>query len=109
MQVFEKEFDALTGVTTIYGIEDGKFIVKSVQNITPHLEQNKAKRDDPDFTKRMIKANILPAVSIPDAVCLKMRREDGFDPYTASAKDLRLFLRKNRDKYSYLFTTEARI
>lgn len=109
MQVFEKEFDALTGVSTIYAIEDGKFIVKSVQDVAPHLEQNKAKREDPDFTKRMIRANILPAVSIPDAVCLKMRREDGFDPYTASARDLRIFLRKNRGKYGYLFTTEARI
>lgn len=107
--VFETEFDPLTGLYTSMGVEDGKFFVRYAQDVQKHMERNNALRNTDDYTKAGIKANMWHTVHIPDSVCLKMKVEDGFDPYTASARDLRLFLRKNRDKYGHLFVTRGRI
>jgi hypothetical protein len=109
MRIFEKEFDPLTGVMTVWGADDGKLVVKSMQDIGPMLERAKRLRNAADYTKTGIKQNFMHAVHIPDSVGLKMRTEDGFDMYTATARELREFLRKNRDKYGYLFVTEGRI
>ena len=107
--IIHKEYDALTGVQRTYAVEDGQLRVNTAQDLTPHFEMTKARRDDPEYTKTAIKANILPAVHIPDVVCHEMKTKHGFDVYTADALELRLFLRKHRDEYSYLFMTDARI
>jgi hypothetical protein len=46
-------------------------------------------------------------VRLTDADCLKMMVEDGFNPYTAPAKDLRKHLSRHRDKYRHLLVTEG--
>jgi len=109
MTILGKEYDALTGMTKTYAAEDGKFIVHTSQDLNPHFEMTKSRRDDPEYTRMAIKNNILPAVHIPDVVCHEIKRKHGFDVYKASALELRIFLRKHRDEYSYLFMTEARI
>lgn len=109
MSIIHQDYDRLTGLKRTYAIEDGEFRIHTEQDLTPHFEMTKARRDDPEFTKTAIKANVLPAVHIPDVVCHEIKTKHGFDVYKASALELRQFLRKHRDEYSYLFMTEARI
>lgn len=109
MPIIHKEYDKLSGVQTTFAIEDGQLRVNKSQDLTPHFEMTRARRDDPEYTKTAIKANILPAVHLPDVVCHEIKKKHGFDVYTASALELRQFLRKHRDEYSYCFMTEARI
>ena len=66
-------------------------------------------RNAPEYSANGIKKNLWHTVHIPDIVMLKMKMEDGFDCYTASAKEIRQFLRRNRDKYGNLFTTGGQI
>lgn len=109
MRIFENSFDPLTGVQTIIGAEDGKMVVKTLQDVAPHLDYSNALRNAPAYAKAGIKKSFMHAVHIPDAVGMKMKTEDGFDMYSASARELRDFLRKHRDKYAYLFVTEGRV
>jgi len=109
MRVFENTIDPVTGVQTIVGAEDGKMVVKTLQDVAPHLDHTKTLRNNADYAKAGIKSSFMHAVHIPVSVCLKMRTEDGFDIYMATARETREFLRKHRDKYGYLFVTEGRV
>lgn len=109
MTIIHKEFDNLTGLQKTFAVEDGQLRVHTAQDLTPHFDMTKARRDDADYTKIAIKANLLPAVHLPDVVCHQIKEKHGFDVYRASALELRQFLRKHRDEYSYCFMTEARI
>lgn len=109
MPIFHKEHDKLTGLTRSFAFEDGQMRVHTEQDLAPHFAMTKARRDDPEYTKTAIAANMLPAVHLPDVVCHEIKTKHGFDVYTASALELRQFLRKHRDEYGYCFMTEARI
>ena len=109
MRVFEKTYDPLTGITTTVGSEDDKLVVKTEADLTPHLDHTAALRNDPEYSKRGIKKDLWHAIHIPMIAILKMKMEDGFDVYAASAKEVRQFLVKNRDKYGYLFVTEGKV
>lgn len=109
MRIFEKSYDPFTGITTTIGGEDDKLIVKSDADVTAALEYAKKLRNAPEYTKQGIKDNLWHTVHIPDIVILKMKMEDGFDVYSSSARELRQFLNKNRDKYGYLFVTEGKM
>lgn len=109
MPIIHKEYDKLTGLATTFAVEDGKLKVHKSEDLAPHFAMTQARRDDPEYTKTAIKANMLPAVHLPDVVCHEIKQKHGFDVYKASALELRQFLRKHRDEYSYCFMTEARI
>ncbi len=109
MKVFEKTYDPFTGVTTTIGGEDDKLIVKSDADVSAALDYAQKLRNAPEYSKQGIKHNLWHTVHIPDIVILKMKMEDGFDAYTATAKELRQFLTKNRDKYGNLFVTEGKM
>lgn len=109
MRIFEKSFDPMTGVTTTIGAEDGKLIVKSDQDVGPSLEYTKNLRNADEYSRGGIKRGLWHTVHIPDVVALKMKLEDGFDIYATSARELRQFLSRNRDKYGYLFVTEGKV
>lgn len=102
-------FDPLTGMTTTMVVEDGKFKINYSQDNEAIYERMQKLRNAPEYSAQGIKNNLWHAVHITDADCMKMIVEDGFDPYKESAKDLRAFLRKNRDKYGHLFATAGRI
>lgn len=109
MRVFEKTYDPLTGVTTTIGSEDDKMVVKSDADLTPSLNYTGELRNNPEYSRQGIKRDLWHAVHIPMIAILKMKMEDGFDVYTASAKEVRQFLVRNRDKYGYLFVTEGKL
>ena len=109
MRIHGREFDALTGTETAYGSGDGKMIVKTMQDVEPSLDALRERRNDPQFAKDGIKRNFQFCIHIPDSVGMKMRTEDGFDMWQASAKDLREFIVKRRDKYGYLFATAGKV
>ena len=108
MRIHGSEFDPITGIETVYGSEDGKMKVATMQDVEPTLEALKRRRDDPQFAKDGIKRNFQFCVHIPDSVCLQMRKE-GFDVYESSAKELRDYIVKNRDRYGYLFATAGKV
>jgi hypothetical protein len=105
----ERQFDPLTGLVTTFKVEDGELRVNYSQDNEAIYERLQKLRNAPDFAKQGIKNNFQQVVHITDADCMKMIVEDGFNPYTESAKDLRLHLRKNRDKYGHLFVTTGQI
>lgn len=107
--IFEQSIDPLTGVKTVMGVEDDKFFIHTAEDVQAHIERNTALRNSDEYTKQGIKNNLWHCVHIPDSALAKMLVEDGFDGYSASAAELRQFLRKNRDKYGYLFTTNGQI
>ena len=104
-----QEFDQLTGLKTTFKVEDGELRVNYSQDNEAIYERLQKLRNEPEFAKNGIKNNLQQVVHITDADCMKMIVEDGFNPYTESAKALRLHLRKNRSKYSHLFVTAGQI
>lgn len=109
MRVFEKTFDPLSGITTTIGSEDDKLVVKYDADVTPSLDHATKLRNAPEYSASGIKNNLWHTVHIPEIVALKMKMEDGFDCYAASAKEVRQFLARNRDKYGNLFVTAGKI
>ena len=109
MRVFEKTYDPYTGITTTIGGEDDKLVVKSDADVSAALDYATKLRNAPGYAKQGIKQNFMHAVHIPDIIMLKMKMEDGFDCYTASAKEIRQFLVRNRDKYGNLFVTGGKV
>lgn len=107
MRVFEKTYDPVTGITTTIGSEDDKMVVKTDADVSAALDYAQKLRNSAEYSKAGIKAGLWHTVHLPDIVILKMKMEDGFDAYSASAKELRQFLAKNRDKYGHLFVTEG--
>ena len=105
MRIFEKSHDNFTGITTTIGAEDNKLVVKYDADVSAALDYATKLRNAPEYSANGIKKNFWHTVHIPDIVILKMKMEDGFDCYTASAKEIRMFLRKNKDKYGNLFVT----
>lgn len=105
----EKFFDPVNGLTTTMVVEDGKFKINYSQDNEAIYERMQKLRNAPEYSKQGIKNNLWHAVHITDADCMKMIVEDGFDPYKEPAKELRAFLRRNRDKYGHLFATAGNI
>jgi hypothetical protein len=105
----ERHFDPDTGLVTTFKVEDGELRVNYSQDNEAIYERMQKLRNAPDYSKQGIKNNLWHAVHITEADCMKMIVEDGFDPYKESAKDLRKFLRRNRDKYGHLFATAGQI
>lgn len=105
MQVFEKRFDPVTGLVTTMGTEDGKFVMQYEQDVAPSLDHALELRNDDDYSKAGIKKGLWQCVHIPDSALLKMKTDDGFDGWKASARELRQFLSRNKAKYGNLFTT----
>lgn len=103
------EFDALTGLRTRIGFEEGKMHVNYSQDITAAMDRNRKLRDAPEYSKTGIKRDMWHVAHIPDSVCLKIMTEDGLNPYTCGARELMAHLKKNRDKYGYLFTTSGQV
>ena len=105
----ERHFDPLTGLTTTFKVEDGELRINYSQDNEPMYDRLNKLRNAPEYSKQGIKNNMWHAVHITEVDCMKMIVEDGFDPYKESAKDLRAFLRRNRDKYGHLFATAGQI
>ncbi len=108
MRVFEQTVDAVTGLKTTIGAEDGKLIVKTEQDVLPSLDYATELRNNADYSSQGIKKNMWHCVHIPEAVALQMLTEDGFDVYTQPAVEIRKFLMRRKDKYGRLFTTAGR-
>lgn len=96
-----------TGLITDIGIEAGKLRVRYEQHTAPAHELNQEMRKSDDFKKAGIKADLWKIAHLTEADCLKMMVEDGINPYTCHAKELRSHLAKNKDKYGHLFTTSG--
>lgn len=109
MRIFEKSYDPFTGMTTTYGAEDDKLVIKTDGDVSAALDYATKLRNAPEYSANGIKKNFWHAVHIPDIVAMKMRTEDGFDVYAANAKEIRQFLVRNRDKYGNLFTTGGKV
>ncbi len=104
-----RDHDKLTGVTTTYTVEDDKFRINYSQDNTALYERLEKLRNAEDYSKQGIKNNLWHAITISEADCMKLIVEDGIDPYTCSAKELRQHLVRNRSKWGHLFATAGRV
>jgi hypothetical protein len=109
MKLFEKTVDRLTGLVTEIGAQDGKLVHRYTADVEPSLDYTQELRNDEDYSKRGIKKSWWHVGHIPEVVALKMLHEDGFNAWTANAKEVVAFLRKNREKYGKLIVTGGRI
>lgn len=103
------DFDPLTGLKTTVKAEDGELRINYSQDNTAVYERLQKLRNADEYSNEGIKSGLWHAVHITEADCMKMIVEDGFDPYERSAKELRQFLARNRDKYGHLFATRGQI
>ncbi len=103
------DYNPVTGLKTTAVVEDGEFRVTYSQDITPAMERVQKLRNADQYSRDGIKNGLWHAVHIPDVECMRMITEDGFDPYSSSAKEVRAFLKRNRDKYGHLFVTRGQI
>lgn len=88
------EYDAQTDITTI--IIDG--------DSQPFIEQNKARANDKDYSRKGIKGEFWHYASIPPAVQVKWLIEEGIDVYKKS--DLQRVSKKLEDPaWKHLKTT----
>lgn len=106
MNVFDTQIDPLTGVRRSMGVADGKFFIHTDENVQAHIDHSTHLRNSTEYSQNGIKNDFWHCVHIPETALAKMLVEDGFDGYKASAAELRTFLRRNKAKYGYLFTTD---
>lgn len=107
--IVSDEFDPLTGLRTRMAFEDGQMRVRYDQDISAAIERNIKLQNAEGYAKQGIKDNLQHVAHIPNSVCLQIRSEGGPDAFTCHPKELLAYLRKNRDKYGYLFTTSGRV
>jgi hypothetical protein len=103
-----KDYNAASGVLTSYAVEDGKLKVNYQQNDKPLHEQLQKLRNEDQYFKNGVKNNLAHVLTLSELDCMKLITEDGINPYTASAKELRQHLERNRDKYGHVFATRRR-
>lgn len=106
MGIIDREIDA-SGLITDIGFEDGKMKVRYTQNTGHAHGLNQQLRNSDEYTQAGIKANLWNVVRLTEADCMKLIVEDGINPYTASAKELRKHLSRNRDKWGHVLTTRG--
>jgi hypothetical protein len=106
MREVDRTFE--NGILTRIGFEADKMVVKHDADVGAALDYAQALRNADEYTSAGIKGNFWHTVHIPDIIVLKMKMEDGFDAYKASAKELRQFLSRNKDKYGNLFVTKGK-
>jgi hypothetical protein len=109
MRIFEKSVDPFSGIVTTIGAEDGKMVVKKEGDIAPSLDLTSTLRNDTDYSKNGIKKDWWHVAHIPEIAIVKMLTEDGFDVLNSHPKEVISFLKKHKDKYGYLFTTQGRV
>lgn len=109
MRILGYDVDPVTGAKVTTGAEDGKLLVYTERDVEPALDYTRSLRNAPQYSKTGIKQNFMHAIHIPDVVAAKMITEDGFDVYKQPAREIRKFLRKNREKYGYLFVTAGQV
>lgn len=107
MSFFDREIDPITGLITEFGSEDGKFLVRYSQDTDPSHALNREMREDKHFTKQGIKKNFVRVLHLTEVDCMKLIVEDGIDPYSCEAKELKQHLYRNKDKWGHLFTTRG--
>jgi hypothetical protein len=96
------------GLVTELGFEDGKMHVRYTQDASALYTQNQKLRESDDYWKTGIRKSFMHAVSLSNADCLKMKIEDGIDPYTCSADELNKHVFRNREKWGHCIVTKAR-
>lgn len=103
-----KDYNAASGVLTTIKAEDGQLRVNYQQNDRPLYERIEKLRNEDQYFKNGVKANLAHVLTLSELDCMKLITEDGINPYTASAKELRTHLERNRDKYGHVFATRRR-
>jgi hypothetical protein len=104
-----QEFDPFNGLKTTIKVEDGELRVNYSQDARPFYERLEKLRNADEYSKQGIKDNLWHAISISVEDCLRLKVEDGIDPWACSAKELRQHLTRNRDKWGHLFATSGRV
>lgn len=107
MHVFERTYDPLTGMWTTIGTQDDKLVVKTDGDVSAAVDHSTNLRNSDDYTRVGIKKGWWHCFHIPEILALKMMTEDGFNPYSAPAKETFKFLKRNREKYGACLTTRG--
>lgn len=102
------EHDELSGLTKEYRVEDGKLIEHSVQDVSPLLDLTSRARNDPEFARAGIRADLQHVAHIPAVVVLQWINEHGFDATTAHPREILRFI-ESHPEYHYLKMTAGRI
>lgn len=80
------DVDPMTGLATFhdYDHETKKNVISYSQDVSATIDLSERLANDGDSTKRGLKESMLHYAHIPDIVALKMKFEDGVDPFDAN-------------------------
>lgn len=101
------DHDPLTGVTQYFDYDPIKdeFSITSVQDVKPFLDHLQALRNDPEYSKKGMKAEWWHYASIPAVVEIEMRKK-GIDIYDKSATQA--IIKEINTNYPWLKATEKK-
>jgi len=102
------EHDELTGLTKEYRLEAGKLIEHSTQDVSPLLDLASQARNDPEYARAGIRADLQHVAHIPAVVVLKWINEYGFDATTAHPREILRFI-EARPEFHYLKMTTGEV
>lgn len=80
------DVDPMTGLATYHHFDEEtqKNVISYAQDVSATIDLSEAIANDGSSTKRGLKEAMLHYAHIPDIVALKMKFEDGVDPFDAN-------------------------
>jgi hypothetical protein len=109
MPIVDRSIDSLTGLVTDIGFEDGQMKVRYQQDASGLHAQNQKLREADGYAREGMRKGFMHGVSLSVADCLKLWKEDGLNPWTASAAEINRHIFRNREKWGHAIVTSARV
>ena len=77
------DVDPMTGLATYHDYDslNQRNVITYSQNVDAHIDFAEGLANDGDYTRKGMKADLLHYAHVPDIVALKMKFEDGIDPF----------------------------
>ena len=107
MPIIERNVDSSSGLITDVGFEDGKMHIRYTQDVEAAREVSQALRNDDEYTANGIKNDLVRVVHLTEIDCMKLITEDGINPYTCHASELKRHLYRNKEKWGHVFVTRG--
>ena len=103
------DHDPVTGLTEWFDYDHitDTTIIETTQDVEPFLDQNKAKRDDPEYSRNGIKNEMWHYATIPLVVQMRWLNEYGMKNWPMLPQNKKLLFRLLNDpQWKYLKATE---
>lgn len=107
MPIIDRSIDKSSGLITDIGFEDGRMHIRYSQDVEAAKDIAKALQNSDEYTANGIKNNLAHVLHLTEIDCMKLITEDGINPYTCHASELKKHLYKNKEKWGHVFVTRG--